>query len=150
MVADTIGNWRARDAAASVGSDAWCARQQFSNPSTMSRYGRKMKMRFIGLAVLVSLAFCANRANAQSYVASGTVTTYQTGWSLDAVKVQTTAPFVDLGCGLTDGYYTSPNDPGNHAHQAALLSAFMAGRPVTLVISGCYGSRPQIIGVNLQ
>lgn len=91
-------------------------------------------------------------ASAQASAQSGTITSYITGWSADQVKVETTAPFVNpAGCPDMDGYTTSPSDPGNHAHQAALLAAFVSGIPVVIWVSNttCYAGRPEIIGVGM-
>jgi hypothetical protein len=75
-----------------------------------------------------------------------------TGWTADQVRVQTTAQFVNpAGCSIQDGYLTSPSDPGNHAHQAALLAAYTSGFLVQITVSNtsCTLSRPQIIGVTV-
>src|SRR2546427_12933983 len=81
------------------------------------------------LCSLVSAAF------AQTTTGAGVITSYNTGWSSDQVRVTTTAPFSNpSSCTTPDGYVTNPADPGNHAHQAALLSAFLAGKTVQLVI----------------
>ena len=111
-----------------------------------------MKKFVSGIALVVLSLVVHMNAEAQtvSTVSAGTINSYMTGWSVDAAKVTTTAPFVGLGCGGTDGYYTNPTDSGNHAHQSALMSAYLSGHPVVLYISGCYQSRPQIIGVWVQ
>jgi hypothetical protein len=78
----------------------------------------------------------------------GTITFYGVGWSANTVRVQTTAPPMNPGsCTGTDGYMTNPSDSGNQAYQAALLSAFLAGKNVVLILQGCTSNRPQIIGV---
>lgn len=82
----------------------------------------------------------------------GKITLYMTGWSVDQIRVQTTAAFINpASCSLVDGYMTDASDPGNHAHQATLLAAYANGKDVSLVIEGCnaYG-RPKIVGVGIR
>lgn len=110
--------------------------------------------RFIYVSVFAfTVFFCASmRGSAQATVvtASGQITFYGVGWSGNVVRVQTTAPFVANGCAATDGYMTDATDPGNPAYQQALHGAFLSGRSVQLVLSGCTGTgRPKIIGVNV-
>ncbi|MEA1672309.1 hypothetical protein [Nitrospirillum sp. BR 11163] len=98
----------------------------------------------IGAAVVLS----AHTAQAQTgQTDAGRITLYAAGYGLNVARVVTTAPLVDLGCGLPDGYLTNPNDPGSTLYQSTLLSAYLAGRQVQLILNGCYLQRPQIIGV---
>jgi hypothetical protein len=50
---------------------------------------------------------------------------------------------------MNDGYITDPSDQGNALFNSILLTAYMANRQVSLVISGCTLDRPHIIGVNI-
>ncbi len=109
----------------------------------------KKLVRFIVLLGVAAISAVFVYAQSPTNTQSGTITLYSTGWSADEVRVMTTAPFVANGCSATDGYVTSPSDPGNHAHQAALLAAFIAGKNVYLTVSGCFQNRPQIIGVTV-
>jgi hypothetical protein len=52
-------------------------------------------------------------------------------------------------CGTTDGYITDPGDPGVSLHHSTLAAAFLAGKRVSLVLSGCNVGRPRIIGVSI-
>ena len=108
-----------------------------------------MKKCFLVLSIVFALAIGVPQVFAQATTQPGTITFYGTGWSADQASVKTTAPFVANGCPSTDAYLTNPSDPGNHAYQAALLAAFLAGKQVTLTVSGCYIGRPQIIGVTV-
>lgn len=105
----------------------------------------------IALLAIVLLAYSA-LALAGGLSPSGTITSYNVGWSADQVRVTTTvSPIYNPdGCTSADGYITSPSDPGNHAYQAALLAAYVAGKSVTLQVSGCFIGRPQIVGVNVS
>ena len=108
--------------------------------------------KFIGvsIAVIALTASLSTKTHAQSVVSWGTITSYNTGWLADSIRVTTTAPTTNpQNCPTLDGYVTSPSDPGNRASQAALLTAFVSGKSVSLVISGCYQGRPQIIGVSI-
>ena len=85
--------------------------------------------------------------NAES-TQKGKITLYTTGWNVNSIRVQTTAPFVGTPCAsIADGYITSPSDPGNAAHQAALLMAYETNKSVSFALDGCYAGRPKIIGV---
>jgi hypothetical protein len=46
-------------------------------------------------------------------------------------------------------YALDPKDPGVKVHEAVILSAFLSGRQVRLVIQGCIYDKPKIIGVNI-
>jgi hypothetical protein len=111
---------------------------------------RVLSWSFLGTLVLAFSCPANAFADPPAVVAPGVITSYNTGWSADQVRVQTSATFVANGCPTTDGYITNPSDPGNHTHQAALLAAFMGGKPVQLWIQGCFIGRPQIVGVALQ
>ena len=99
---------------------------------------------------LIWISSVSAAALAQSVVPSGTITSYNTGWLEDQVRVTTSVPITNpQNCAATDGYITSPSDPGRRATQTALLAAFIAGRSDALIISGCYLGRPQMIGVTI-
>jgi hypothetical protein len=103
----------------------------------------------MALLALIVVLIAGNPAFATvAQSAYGRITVYTTGWSSDLVRVETTATFKNVdNCPSTDGYVTSPSDPGNHTHQAALLAAFLSGKEVSLYLDGCYQGRPLIIGV---
>jgi hypothetical protein len=103
-------------------------------------------------AVLVGICLLgASNSYAESLTDWGKVTLYGTGWSADQVRVQTTAPFNSAGCATTtDGYVTVPGTPDNKIHEATLLAAFSLEKEVQLVLEGCYGPRPIIIGVTVR
>ncbi|HXC44134.1 MAG TPA: hypothetical protein VNY51_11515 [Candidatus Dormibacteraeota bacterium] len=112
------------------------------------------------LAVVVALAAAvlffkpARVAHAQSNPVAtgiGTITSYQTAWSANQAFVTTTATAINPGgCTLPagSGYMTDPNNAS--VEQAALLGAFLSGKPVTLYLSGCTQERPLILGVNVS
>lgn len=82
--------------------------------------------------------------------AAGPIDNYSTEWGTDAIMVHTTAPFIDLGCGLADSYETDPSNPGNHTQQAALLAAFLSGKNVQVTLMGCgFNRRGKIVGVTI-
>jgi hypothetical protein len=53
-------------------------------------------------------------------------------------------------CKIADaGYALDPKDPAVTVHEAALLSAFLAGKKVRVVVNGCIFDKPRIIGVDI-
>ena|SRR5438105_11431940 len=102
----------------------------------------------------------------------GRILGLETGWNNDQMAVKLERPpeqqfvnshecfgvFVTHPCGarlenyklvVADHYALNPQDPGVKVHEAVLLSAFLTGRTVRLVIQGCIYDLPKIIGVNI-
>ena len=66
--------------------------------------------------------------------------------------VKLDAPFVNspTPCKITTaGYALDPADKGVKVHQSVLLSAFLAGRKVRVLVEGCVYDKPRIIGVGI-
>lgn len=103
------------------------------------------------------------------YTKWGRIVSLETGWYADTMSIALDAsvPFVNphrqFPLGLNDdsaevqylckisnaGYALDPNDPGVKVHQAALLSAFVAGKRVRLLIDGCVYDKPRVIAVGI-
>ncbi len=110
----------------------------------MNKYNIKNMTLTIVAILIICLSGSINAAN----TAKGKITFYGTGWKVNTVRVQTTAPFVGQSCGIrTDGYHTDPAQSGNATHQAALLMAYQNKKWVQLILEGCYAGVPKIIGV---
>jgi len=90
-------------------------------------------------------------AHAQGSVVNtgpGTITTYNTGWTVNQVVVGTTATAINpANCsfGTGAGYATDPNNAS--VEESALLGAFLSGKKVVLQLQGCSQGRPLILGV---
>jgi hypothetical protein len=67
------------------------------------------------------------------------------------MSVRLRVPFVNpASCkNTTAGYTLDPKDPGVKVHEAVLLSAFIAGKKVRVLIVGCNNDRPVIISVGI-
>jgi hypothetical protein len=52
-------------------------------------------------------------------------------------------------CKVQNLYALNPSDTGIKLNEAALLSAHLAGRRVSLVVDGCVFDMPRIVSVNL-
>jgi hypothetical protein len=74
------------------------------------------------------------------------------GWWDDVFRVVLDAPVQNShGCAAADSYMVEKDDPGRRAHQAMLISSFMAGKKIYVIIQGCHShGRPKIIGVHVQ
>jgi len=82
---------------------------------------------------------------------TGIVTGYYTGWGTDQVRVTIEgADYSEGNCPTKDGYITKESDnSGYKTHTSALLSAYLAGVRVKIVVDGCISNRPRIWGVYL-
>jgi hypothetical protein len=81
------------------------------------------------------------------------VTVLQSGWFVDRMLVFIDAPGIvnPDGCTLdTNGYILNENHTGRNLFNTMLLSAFLNGREVALVISGCWDTRPQVVSVAIH
>jgi hypothetical protein len=100
------------------------------------------------------------------YDTEGYVVGFSTGWTpLDTMSVRLDADFrnaegcVPLGslgisiarpCPVTDaGYALDPTDNGVKLHEAVLLSAFLTGQKVHLLLHDCAFGKPRIISVGM-
>ena len=83
----------------------------------------------------------------------GKIVALQSGWVIDRTLV-----FHDVsgmtnpdGCPLeTNGYILNETHVGRNLFNTMLLSAFLNGREVAMVISGCYQDRPQVVSVAIH
>jgi hypothetical protein len=51
---------------------------------------------------------------------------------------------------ITGGYALDPKDSGVKLNESVLLSAYLAGRKVSLHLSGCVFGKPRIVSVSLS
>jgi hypothetical protein len=85
----------------------------------------------------------------------------------DTLAVNLDAPFVNSGdsnpavspalrppptpCKITTGGYAlDPKDTGVKLNESVLLSAYLAGRKVSLYLSGCVFDKPRIVSVSMS
>lgn len=124
---------------------------------------------FIAAAIASGLS-ASPAASAPRYSEFGHVVGLETGWLDDTMGVKLDVPFVNSfemswlvfspleslphgrrkPCKITTaGYALDPKDRGVKLHQAVLLSAFLAGRKVRVLVEGCIYDKPRIIGVGI-
>lgn len=86
---------------------------------------------------------------------SSTITNLVGGWGAPDMFVQlngqTGASITNPGgCTGTDGYEISGSDSYAQLFSSMLLTAYAGQLNIQLVISGCYGNRPHVIGLSLH
>ena len=104
---------------------------------------------------LVAIGFCglswgvaAPAVAAPTTVPSAPITGIAGGWNDNVMRARLDGPFVNpQGCPIADGYITDPTVSGANLFNSMLMSAYMANKPVTLIVDGCYLDRPRIISV---
>lgn len=85
----------------------------------------------------------------------GLIISLNTGWPDDTMSIKLGGvPFVNTGefggCKVTTaGYALDPNGPDVKVHEAVLLSAFLAGKKVSVGIRGCFKGKPRIVAVTM-
>jgi hypothetical protein len=87
-----------------------------------------------------------------NYSQFGHVIGIETGWLDDTMSVKLDVPAVNspTPCRImTAGYALDPADKGVKVHQSVLLSAFLSGRKVRVLVDGCVYDKPRIIGVGI-
>jgi hypothetical protein len=85
--------------------------------------------------------------------AFGSITMIRTGWNIDGFVVVTGEPIINpASCSAPDGYMSHNSFPGYSTYYAAALTAYLAHRPVTIIVDGneCFGDRPKLIGIDLR
>lgn len=115
-----------------------------------------MRFRF-ALALVFSVA-CPAATQAQNIVATtpyAQIDVLTGGWSIPDVFVhlvgQSGVAVINPGnCPYSDGYELAANDSYNQLVSSMLITAYASQMKIDLVISGCYGSRPHIIGINFH
>ena len=86
---------------------------------------------------------------------SSTITNLVGGWGAPDMFIQlngqTGASLTNPGsCTGTDGYEISGSDSYAQLLSSMLLTAYAGQLNIQLVISGCYGNRPHVIGLSLH
>lgn len=75
----------------------------------------------------------------------------QGGWYDAVLSVELNSTFVNPdGCSWSGWYQLDTSVGGAQLFQSMLVSAFMAGKEVSLIIDGCTGNRPKIISVGVH
>lgn len=97
-------------------------------------------------------ALVASDAAAQS-ATDADIRLIRTGWNDDAFAIETQQPILNpANCPTPNGYISFMSLPGYRTFYAAALTAYVAKRPVTIVVhdSECVsGTWPKLIGINL-
>lgn len=113
-------------------------------------------MRPSRIIVLVTFAVGLLASPAQAapnYSQFGHVIGIETGWLDDTMAVKLDVPTVNSKSPvckiMTAGYALDPADKGVKLHQSVLLSAFLSGRKVRVLVDGCVYDKPRIIGVGI-
>ena len=110
----------------------------------------RVKCRTWSVAALAIGGFliAAPASAAPTTVPAAPITGLGGGWSENVLRARLDAPFVNpQGCSATDGYITDPTMSGSNLFHSMLMSAYMANKPVSLIVDGCYLDRPRIISV---
>jgi hypothetical protein len=90
---------------------------------------------------------------AQTMVPASSITMVRTGWNTDSFGIVTPEAIANpAACATPDGYVSEAAAPGYRTYYAAALMAYALRQPVVITVhnSECAGSRPKIIGINLQ
>ena len=90
-------------------------------------------------------------ATGQAWIATpkSQITMVDNLWQQDQMQVQLASAPLDNGCGSPGNYVTSASDPANHMIQSMLLTAYISGKPVVLILEGCSGSSNVIIQIQM-
>jgi hypothetical protein len=73
------------------------------------------------------------------------------GWYDAVLSIELNSTFVNPDSCAWGGWYQLDTSVGGaQLFQSMLISAFMAGKEVSLVIDGCTGNRPKIISVSVH
>ena len=102
------------------------------------------------LLIALALLGLSSSAFSQTPTAEGNITLVRTGWDADSFAVVTDAPIINpANCTAPDGYISAINFRGYRTHYDAVLTAFAADLPITVVVHNtqCYANRPRIIGI---
>jgi hypothetical protein len=111
-----------------------------------------MSSKWILAGVFILGLWAAPALAAPNYSQFGHVIGIETGWLDDTMAVKLDVPTVNspTPCRImTAGYALDPGDKGVKLHQSVLLSAFLSGRKVRILVEGCVYDKPRIIGVGI-
>lgn len=110
------------------------------------------------LAIVLTLLGFASPAFSQTTTPPALIKMIRTGWGGDAfaVVLLNQAILNPASCppATADGYVADNTQPGYNTYLQAALAAYIAKRPVTVIIDNkpgsCSGVRPKLIGINIQ
>jgi hypothetical protein len=100
---------------------------------------------FVAAGVVTAMA-------APEWTGWGQIIEIEAGWVADsaALRLSSTGVVNPSGCPVTDyGYVTNPADPGHSWFHTIALSALVSGKPVALLIDGCYADKPRVISIKV-
>lgn len=102
--------------------------------------------------LLTILTICATAtAWADPVMVVTSIKQIRTGWNSDAFAVVPTDKVANPGkCTTPDGYLSDATQPGFKVYYAAALLAFAQNARVVVTIDGCLGTRPRLIGINIE
>jgi hypothetical protein len=108
------------------------------------------------LFALVTLVAIGLPAHAQLTI-PGTITSIRTGWDAESFAIVINAPqqnpaHCTSGNQPGAGYVTNSDLPGYHTYYAIALSAYVAGKPVSITVHNteCVGGTwPKLIGISM-
>ena len=117
----------------------------------MLEFVEKRRSWFVFLMVSVIVGTISTAASAWEKTGQGQITWLEAGWNEPQMLLRLDAPITNPGnCPTPDFYITDQSNSGTPLFNAALMSAHMANRRVTLVIDGCHANRPKIIAVQVH
>lgn len=103
------------------------------------------------IAAFILLSLSSQARAQEAFTDWGQIRIISAGWTLNTIAVFHTAPFVNVGCEVTEGgYATEPADPGVNLFHDIVLSAFMNKKDVQFRLEGCAFGKPRISGVNVR
>jgi hypothetical protein len=111
--------------------------------------GIAMLKTWISSAILaLFLGAISQTALATPVTVQGKIVTLYGGWTVPTLMIVLDTPFINpAGCPTTDYYIISDTLAANQQLTAMAISAYSLKEKVTLVIDGCYQTRPSIIGL---
>lgn len=110
-----------------------------------------------GLLAILSISIYPQTLFAQAIIGTpaATIINLVGGWNAPDVFVQLSGQTGSSitnpgGCSVTDGYQIAGTDSYAQLLSSMLLTAYASQLNIQLVISGCYGNRPHIIGLSFH
>jgi hypothetical protein len=112
----------------------------------------RSRPRLVVAAALAAGLWASPALAGPNYSAFGHVIGIETGWRDDTMGFKLDVPTVNspTPCKIMGaGYALDPQDPGVKLHQSVVLSAFLAGRKIRVLVDGCAYDKPRVIGIGI-
>ncbi len=111
-----------------------------------------MKKLLIVTSLIAGIGFVSSAFSDPVASVKGKITGYYTGWTADALRITIeNATYSEIaGCAIQDGYMTDDTVVGYNTNTAVLLSAFLSGKSVRVLVMDCLYNRPKIVGVEID